>query len=232
MYKVLAKFYDGLVKDDSATQSWVSLITQHITKKNIMELACGSGEITLALAKEGYQIDASDISKEMLEEAKQKDKDHSVHYYQMDMTQFHHDKQYDGIICLCDSINYILKDEELSSLFEKIYQALVPSGVFIFDVHSLDRLIEFEEEFYEEGVVGGQQYTWSILTIDDCLHHNFIFYDEDANYRQEQHIQKVYEPSKIEQWLSPYFVFDVKTDFDLEGIQEGEKYFYICRKKE
>ncbi len=232
IYNTLAHYYDGLVKDEEATQAWVNLIQKHITKKDMMELACGSGEITLALAQLGYRIDASDLSAEMIQEAKQKEHASLVHFYTMDMLDFHSDKKYDSVICLCDSINYITKETSLANLFASIHATLKEDGVFLFDTHSLDRLVEFEEEFYEEGEVNGQQYTWSIMSQDDLIYHNFLFYDDNGVATQEQHTQRVYDPSLLAALLAPYFTFEIVTDFEEEGICEGEKYFYICRRKE
>ena len=66
MYELLAHVYDALVKDDEATACWVELIKAHIRGTELLELACGSGEITIALAQEGYHVDASDLSAAMM----------------------------------------------------------------------------------------------------------------------------------------------------------------------
>ncbi len=231
MYNILAKFYDDLVKDDVATKAWVDLICTHTKRSSLLELACGSAEITLALATLGYTIDASDLSEEMLVEAREKDTDQKVNFFQMDMANMHVNKTYDSILCLCDSINYITKEEELKHMIFQVYERLNNGGVFIFDMHSLDRLEEFREEFYEEGTIQENQYSWSIISEDDCIYHNFCFYDEAARVSQEQHIQKVYTPTYITELLSPYFSIEVMTDFVNDGICEGEKYFYICKKE-
>ena len=47
MYELLAHVYDALVKDDEATACWVELIKAHIRGTELLELACGSGEITM-----------------------------------------------------------------------------------------------------------------------------------------------------------------------------------------
>ncbi|MFR5080272.1 MAG: methyltransferase domain-containing protein [[Clostridium] innocuum] len=70
MYELLAHVYDALVKDDEATACWVELIKAHIRGTELLELACGSGEITIALAQEGYHVAASDLSAAMIEEAR------------------------------------------------------------------------------------------------------------------------------------------------------------------
>ena len=59
MYELLAHVYDALVKDDEATACWVELVKAHIRGTELLELACGSGEITIALAHKLKQIYAS-----------------------------------------------------------------------------------------------------------------------------------------------------------------------------
>ncbi len=231
MYSILAKYYDDLVKDDVATKAWVTFIETHAKPNTVLELACGSGEITLALANAGYRVDASDISEAMLEEARSKDVNKLVNFFQMDMSELSVDKTYDTILCLCDSVNYLVNTSSFEKMIQRVHAHLSSDGCFVFDVHSLDRNEEFQEEFYEEGEIEAQQYSWSIVSEDMYLYHNFCFYDALANVSQEQHIQRIYTPQEIAKALDVYFTFDVYTDFTQEGICEGEKYFYVCRKK-
>ena len=65
-------------QDDEATACWVELVKAHIRGTELLELACGSGEITIALAQEGYHVDASDLSAAMIEEAKKNIKEAAV----------------------------------------------------------------------------------------------------------------------------------------------------------
>lgn len=67
------------------------------------------------------------------------------------MCDLHTDKSYDGILCLCDSFNYLLKDEQVRALFQGAYRHLRDNGVFLVDMHSMDRLEEFAEEYNEAG---------------------------------------------------------------------------------
>lgn len=72
IYDTLAKYYDILVKDDEATRMYVDWIESFEPKKRVLELACGSGEITHQLAQDGYMIDALDLSEEMIAAAEKK----------------------------------------------------------------------------------------------------------------------------------------------------------------
>ena len=66
---------------------------------------------------------------------------------------------------------------------------------------------------------------------DDYVYQDFAFYMKDKVI-QEHHIQRVYDPKWLDEILSKYFeILKVTTDFDIEGIAPGEKYFYVCRKK-
>lgn len=233
IYEKLASHYDSLVKDDEATKAWVDLIEQNAKFKTVCECACGSGEITLALARKGYQIDASDLSASMIEMAKQKKDAELVNWSVADMTKMDTEKKVDLVLCLCDSLNYLLADEQIETMIKKSYERLNAGGTFIFDVHSLDRLDEFKEEFLEEGSLDGVNYEWCIQSDDSLVYQTFVFYDEAANASYEQHIQRVYDPM----WLKKVceeagFSVEIKTDFIHDGICEGEKYFYICHKEE
>lgn len=232
MYHTLAPYYDALVKDDEATKAWVDLIQKHCKGKEVCEVACGSGEITIALAKAGYHVDASDLSEDMIKQAKAKKGSEAVHWSVMNMCDMKEIQVYDGIFCLCDSFNYLLKEEQIISMFQNMYHALKPNGVYLFDMHSLDRLEEFEEEYCEAGRIHDVAYEWTIQSIDDCIYQNFAFYiEEEGNPVLEQHIQRVYDPIWVKEQLEQIgFQVEIITDFVHEGIVSGEKQFYICRR--
>ena len=75
-YKEFAFVYDELMNDVDYDK-WVEYIEELIKRedakvKNILELACGTGNVTIPLAKKEYDIAAIDISAEMLSVAKEK----------------------------------------------------------------------------------------------------------------------------------------------------------------
>lgn len=233
IYNTLAHYYDRLVKDEEATQAWVRWILNFVLGNSILELACGSGEITLELARHKKAVDALDLSAEMIKEAKEKEYSESIRFWVQNMLDLSGLPKYDAILCLCDSFNYLLEKEEVVQFFKGCYEHLNPNGYLLFDTHSLDRLTEFEGEFNETGTFeDGVQYQWSIMAEEDWIYQDFAFYLEDGTIQEEHHLQRVYDPAWLEQAFGPYFeLVDLTTDFDRVGIEEGEKYFYVLRRK-
>ena len=166
----------------------------NISGNKILELASGSGEITNILYKYGYDILASDLSLSMLKRLN--DKYPYIKTKQIDMIKFSCENKYDGIICYCDSINYLNSLDECKNMFISVYNALKNDGTFIFDMHTEDRLIEFKDEFIEEGYINDVPYQWTINTIDDEIHHHFVFYTKEK-ILQEHHVQKVFKIEDI-----------------------------------
>lgn len=231
MYEALAACYDALVQDEAATAAWVKLIEETVSGQEVLEVACGSGEITIALARKGYAVYASDRSEAMLKQARQKkDAELVKEWKRMDMRALE-GGLYDGILCLCDSFNYLLEEEDVRRFFQRAWEHLRPGGVLLVDMHSLDRLAEFREEYNEAGRVNEQSYQWTIESEEDCIYQTFAFYDAEGRAQLEQHIQRVYDPQWILSELKRCgFVVEVKTDFTKDGIVPGEKQFYIGRR--
>lgn len=232
IYDTLAYYYDALVKDDQATLAWVDWIMASSVPCSVLELACGSAEITQVLSQKGYQMTALDQSESMIQQAREKDKNSSIQYLCQDMRNLHGLGHYEAILCLCDSFNYLLDPQEVKDFFREVYDHLTDQGFFFFDTHSLDRLQEFQEEFNETGHILDVDYQWSITSEEDVIYQDFAFYKEDGTVIQEHHMQRVYDPAWLIETLKPYFTIEkITTDFDQEGIQEGEKYFFVCRRK-
>lgn len=227
MYDVLARYYDWLVKDPQAAERWVEWIGKR--GKTLLDCGCGSGEITALLAEE-YEVTGIDLSREMIHQAKAKFD--NVHFECRDMTNLDGLPAYDVITCLCDSFNY-LDSQHARTFFSQAAAHLNPGGWLLFDSHSLDRLTEFEEGYCETGTFeDGTQVQWVIESEEDRLYQDFAFYLTDGSTVQEHHEQWVYAPEVLEKMLGEWFeIVEVSTDFDVPGIGEGEKYFYVCEKR-
>ena len=222
-YEYLAKYYDYLLGDEEAFNFWLEYINAK-DYHTVLELASGSGVLAGILKKQGKEVTASDISKEMKEVATN---NFDGEYLILNMIDFDLHKKYDLILCVCDSINY-LYDEELEQMFKSVYKHLNDGGRFIFDMHNPKRLNEFDEEYIEEGQIDENvYYQWTINsdTFDRTVNEHFTFYTPEGMI-QEQHTQNVFE------------VDDVKNKLENVGLEsevvmdfiEDEKILFIGTK--
>ena len=117
---------------------WVDWIESKCSPCDVLELACGSGEITEMLVQDGFDVSALDLSDEMIEQAKQKDTDNKIQFYCQDVKDLSNFSKFSAIFCLCDSFNYLLGKEEVSKFFKEVSDHLADLGYFFFDTHSLD----------------------------------------------------------------------------------------------
>lgn len=198
MYETLAPYYDALLSDEETLNEWLLDFIKTIRGNRVLDMACGSGEAAKILALKGYVVDAFDLSNEMILEAKKKtDK---VSFSQQDMRKFSYDHQFDGVICLVDSLNYINTLADLKQVFIHVYNHLNDDGIFQFDYHQIARLKEFEEEYIEEGLVLGIPYQWTIVSENNQLLERFVFWNEDGQ-KIEHHIQTIFEYDELNSLL-------------------------------
>lgn len=142
-YGNFAYVYDQLM-DDVDYDAWVGHIEDLIDKsgasvKNILELACGTGNITIPLAQKGYDIAGIDISEDMLGVALEKSESIGLPLVllEQDMVDLDFDLyDLDCVLCACDGFNYVTSLNDLAKVFAKVYELLKPGGVFVFDISS------------------------------------------------------------------------------------------------
>ena len=202
--------------------------------KQFLELACGTGEITNRLAK-NHEMSALDLADHMVEAARKKDPENQIRFSVQDMRDLSGLGIFDAIGCFCDSFNYLLTEKEAEDFFEECAAHLKTDGLFFFDTHSLDRIEEFagEDAYSEAGVFDdGTGVQWEISsTPEGLIYQDFAFYLPDETVT-EHHIQRVYDPGWLIEVLEKNFeILSLSTDWETEGIGEGEKYFFVCRKK-
>ena len=135
-----AAVYDILM-DHIPYDEWAVYISKLLKKSNInkglvLELGCGTGKMSRRLADMGYDMIGIDTSEEMLSVARElgEGKDDGILYLCQDMRGFELFGTVAAVICVCDSMNYMLSEEDLSKVFELVNNYLDPGGLFIFDM--------------------------------------------------------------------------------------------------
>lgn len=168
-YAVLSEFYDRLM-EDTDYDAWASFYIRcfkkyEISPGRILDLACGTGNITLPLAKRGYELTGIDQSAEMLALARKKadEKGLRVCLSEQNIACFDAGGGFEAAICSFDGINYLTKSADVLSCLARVYEALTDGGLFIFDIGTpykyrnilADRTYDYE---YDDLFVSWQNY--------------------------------------------------------------------------
>lgn len=147
-YTGFAEVYDTFM-DNVPYEEWseylTGLLKEYGVKEGlVLELGCGTGSITRRLFERGYDMIGIDLSEDMLEIAREKDREagysfDDILYLNQDMREFELFGTVAAVISICDSMNYITKPEELVEVFRLVNNYLDPQGIFIFDMNTIHK---------------------------------------------------------------------------------------------
>jgi len=219
IYDKFAVYYDDYMEHVDY-RKWVNFIEMQANNllgripRRTLELACGTGNIATIFSKRGWEIDASDISSEMLKIASRKT--FSPHLFQNDMLNSIPKNKYELIILLFDSLNYLNDNKSVTCLLSNAYTGLKNNGVFIFDISTVkncrdnfDGFVDLVDEKNEYLINQGEfdeelQMQKTELTF---FTRKGFFYERN----DEIHRQKIYKTSEILQLIK-------NSKFVLRGI--------------
>ena len=111
----------------------------HQEQNTILDLGCGTGTLTQLLAAQGYDMIGIDNAQEMLQIAidKRDSAGLDILYLLQDMRTFELYGTVGAVISVCDSVNYLLEEEDIVQTFRLVNNYLFPHGVFIFDFNTV-----------------------------------------------------------------------------------------------
>ncbi len=228
MYESFAHLYDEFMQTIPADE-WADYIEQLFEKHQlrphlVLDLACGTGSLALELNRRGYDMIGVDGSEEMLQQAGEKaenaGKSEEILFLLQDMREFELYGTVDAIVCTCDSLNYLLEEEDIRQVFALAENYLDQGGLFLFDMNTeyKYRQILGEQTFAdttEDGAFIWDNYFYEDEKINE---YQVTFFEEMKNglYRrsEETHYQKAYRPEDIRKWLE-------EAHLKVEGIYDS-----------
>lgn len=142
-YGIFSEFYDALtanVSYDTVAQVLSSLLTRYGKGRGLLlDLACGTGSVSVRLAEKGYEVIGVDLSPEMLSEAQNKayTTGQNILFLCQDMTKLDLYGTVDAAVCTLDGLCHLPNEESVSAALGKVSLFMNPGGVFLFDVNSV-----------------------------------------------------------------------------------------------
>jgi SAM-dependent methyltransferase len=245
-------FFDGEIYESQPYASqqtdipfWIDLAKMYGPK--VLELACGTGRITLPLYESGVDIDGLDFSESMLRVARDRSvtKSLPINFILGDIRTLSFHDQYDLIFLPSGTISHLITRPDLESFFSGARSALRQTGVLALDVHNPAETflrswplnpgpehtsfeirgtkkmvrVETTQEYYSDT---------QILTVKN--HYTF----PDGSTKDGTIVLKLFFPAEL-QWLLHYNGFDVVSifgDYSQAGFNaKSKKYVIVARKR-
>ena len=221
MYNKFSTLYDTLVFDidyDKYANNILEILkNNNIESGQILEIACGTGNITKYLAKSKHNILAFDFSEDMLNQAYPKLIDYeNINLIKYDMYKFPYEMyEFDAIITLLDVINYIIDPKKIKELFFNIFNGLKDGGVFIFDLNSKNKLFNVlgDNHFiYEKENIF---YTWESSRDRNLINFELNFFVKDIKTRLYERITE----RQVERYYSIEFIIGLLEEVGFTNIE-------------
>ncbi|MFY0803702.1 class I SAM-dependent DNA methyltransferase [Peribacillus frigoritolerans] len=245
-YERFAYVYDELMKD-APYEKWLMILTAKLEQygiggKKVLDLACGTGEMTVELAQHGFEVTGVDLSDEMLLVANEKavKLGLSIPLFQQNMAELEGLGQFDCVTIFCDSLNYLRDEEDIVKTFSRVHEHLKDGGLFMFDIHSLYKM---EEIFCDHTfAVNGEEvsYIWDCFPGEEpySVEHDLSFFvrdDESGLYDRfdELHYQRTYPVEQYKKWLEQagFTVSEILADLEEAPlVTETERILFVASK--
>lgn len=228
-YKKFAYYYDEVMQEMNY-DLWVEFVEPYLKNNDkILDLACGTGTFATMLKLKGYDVEASDLSEEIIEIANEKRKINrlDINFYVADMTNFKTNEKKDVITCFFDSVNFLKDLNEIKKLFNSVYNSLKDGGYFIFDIFSKYMFNE-----YSENITNADYETfkikWETKKINNKTLKHEIEITEDDEIIKESYYEYFYE---IKELLDKRFkLIKISGDFNDDFLEDDERLIIVLQK--
>lgn len=250
MYDAIASIYDKLNKDIDYAE-WADFVERaflkYLDKKPelVLDLACGTGSMTVELAKRGYDMIGVDLSEDMLNEAYMRSVGQGILYLCQDMRSFELYGTVGAAVCCLDSMNYLTEEGDLERCLSTLHNYLDPDGLLLFDVNTpykfknvyADNAYILEDELdLGDGEQAAVFCGWQNSFDEEsgiCDFYLTVFEEsEDGSYtrREEQQKERCYSQDEIKAALlgAGFEYLGCFGDFDFGDPTDTTERWYIA----
>lgn len=242
-YRALARSYDRLTNDVQyrrVVAFYEQILRQEgLHPRTAVDLACGTGSVTILLAQKGLQVTGVDMSEEMLTVAVSKSNDlpHPPVFVKQKLQQLRLPRGVDLAVCALDSLNYITEPSDCAKAMERIYRALNPGGIFIFDVNTPEKLRAMDGQVF----LDEDEDVYCVWRGEFDEETNICAYGMDLFQRKgklwersfEEHREYAYSPEQLTAYLrrAGFTGIRIYGDCVMDGPGAGEQRIYFKARK-
>jgi len=230
--------YEGYQKDLNVILEWAK------PDEPVIELACGTGRLTIPMAKQGFQMVGVDLHEGMLARAKQKANEQmvSIEFLLQDCTKLTIPEKSSLVFMTGNSFQHFLTNEVQDALLQSVRQHLVKDGVFIFDtrnplLHELAAVDEYEEQYSDKNgnqIIEFHREKYNSMTqILHCHTDREIYHEEALIAKEQDGISLRYSfPLEMERMLKDngFEILQVYGDWDKNELNaKSISMVYVCK---
>ncbi|MBQ7330556.1 MAG: class I SAM-dependent methyltransferase [Oscillospiraceae bacterium] len=242
-YHALAFSYDRLTNDVPYRQVvefyYEILKREGVSARTAVDLACGTGSVAKILAQDGLSVTGVDMSEEMLTVAWDKcaDMENPPRFVCQKLQQLRLPKAVDLAVCALDSLDYILDPKDCAQAICRVYKALNPGGIFIFDVNTPEKLKAMDGQIF----LDEDEDVYCVWRGEFNEQENICSYGMDLFQRQgnawhrsfEEHREYAYSMQQLIDFLKAagFTSIEVYGDRVLEAPRPGEQRMYFKARK-
>ena len=243
-YESLAASYDRLTSDvpyEAILAFYQQLWAVYgLSPETAVDLACGTGSMSVLLAREGLSVLGVDASEEMLTQAADKAgplTENPPYFVRQRMEKLRLPAPVDLAVCCLDGVNYVTEPAALRESFVRVCRHLKPGGLFLFDINSEAKLRGLDGQIFldeDESVFC----LWR-ADFDEasrlCTYGMDIFQKEGRLWRRsrEEHLEYAYRVDELTQWLTDAGFTNVRTyaDRKLQAPSPNEQRIFIAAQR-
>ena len=243
-YEALAGSYDSLTYDIPYEQMLTymeALLQRHgVRPETVLDLACGTGSMSVLLAKKGYRVIAADLSEDMLAMASEKASDLEENFpffLCQPMERLRLPWPVDWTVCCLDSLNYVTEPEKCREALRRVYDNLTDGGALIFDINSEEKLRGLDGQVF----LDENEDTYCVWRAEFEEAENICYYgmdifqrDEDVWLRSfEEHREYAYSVEQLMAFLQEagFKTIEVYGDRSFDAPEAGEQRIYFYAQK-
>ncbi len=240
-YHALAASYDRLTADvdyEKIVAFYRAILQKEsLRPRTAVDLACGTGSVALILAREGLHVTGVDMSWEMLTVAQQRAQERALQpfFVCQKLQELQLPVGVDLAVCALDGLDYILDPADCEEAIRRVYKALNPGGIFIFDVNTPEKLRAMDGQvFLDEDVYC----VWRGEFDEDtniCSYGMDLFQRQGALWQRsfEEHQEFAYPAEELKAYLrrAGFTHIRVYGDERMEAPRAGEQRIYFSARK-